>query len=83
MSNFNVVHPENLFVEDANSLKEPDNDFVESFQNFMNITTETKSEVLFSNYLSGVFWSHPPWSDLHSDNLDAQTKNSLSNQIYL
>ena len=81
MSNLRVVHPENLFVEHDN-FKDPDNEFVKSFQNFMNITIETKSEVLFTNYLSGAFWSHPPWSDLHSDDiLDAQTRRSLQTQI--
>ena len=46
MSNLRVVHPENLFVEHVNSLKDPDN-FVKSFQNIINITTETKSQVLY------------------------------------
>ena len=82
MSNLRVVHPENLFVEHVNILKDPDNDFVKSFQNFMNITIETKSEVLFSNYLSGAFWTHPPWSVLHSNIFDAQTRRSLQTQIY-
>ena len=80
MSNFSVVHPENLFVEHVNLLN---NEFVKSFQNFMNITIETKSEILFTNYLSVAFWSHPPWSDPNSTLLDPQTNNSLRNQIYL
>ena len=33
MNNFSVVHPENLFVEHVNLLN---NEFVKSFQNFMN-----------------------------------------------
>ena len=82
MSNLRVVHPANLFVEHVNLLKDPDNEFVKSFQNFMNITIETKSEVLFTNYLSVAFWTHPPGSDLNSGSLDAQTKSSLRNQIY-
>ena len=82
MSTCTVVHPENLFVENENSVKDTDNNFVKSFQNIMNVITEIKSQVLFSNYLSVAFWSHPPWSVLNSKKLDKQMRISLTNQIY-
>ena len=82
MNTFSVIHPENLFVEYVDSLKDPNNKFIICFQNIINIATEFKSKVLFSNNLVGAFWSHPPWSDINSDILDVQIRRSLQSQIY-
>ena len=63
MNTFSIVHPKTLFVENVDSLNDPNEKFVIAFQNFMDITAEIKSKVLFSNDLYNAFWSHPPWSD--------------------
>lgn len=82
MNTFTVIHPENLFVENGDSLKDPNNKFVIGFKNILNIVTEIKPKVLFSKDLSGAFWSHPPWSDPYSYILDVQIRMSLMSQIY-
>ncbi|MED5579729.1 MAG: hypothetical protein VX794_06810 [Nitrospinota bacterium] len=82
MKTFCIVHPKYLFVENVDYFKDPNNKFIVGFQNFINIATEIKSKVLFSNELLGTFWRHPPWSDLEAAFSDPQIRESVMQQIF-
>ena len=82
MKTFCIVHPKYLFVENVDYFKDPNNKFIFGFQNFINIATEIKSKVLFSNELLGTVWHHPPWSDPEAAFSDPQIRESVMQQIF-
>ena len=81
--NFDIIqHPELFCIENINSLRNPQNKFVENLQDYINVVTEL--DVSFKKtafYLNEIFVKGLPWSEPHEKILPNQELYFLRSQL--
>ena len=81
--NFDIIqHPELFCIENINSLRNPQNKFVENLQDYINVVTEL--DVSFKKtafFLKEIFVEGLPWSEPHEKILSNQEFYFLRSQL--
>ncbi|MED5578397.1 MAG: hypothetical protein VX794_00015 [Nitrospinota bacterium] len=76
-----IPHPGFFFIEDLNSLRDPENNFVENLQNFLNVVQDLEVSFKYTELLQGELFTLIPWSHQYEKFLLKQDLVGLFGQL--